>query len=257
MAERPRGVNIKLSPARRLGIETLYHACKIPSIPVARLCNVAAAAASRLHASPRPSWTALFIRAYGLVAREFPELRRVYLPLPYKRLYEHPHSTCGLIVEREWQGEMILLGVKIRNPEEMPLATIQQHIERFRDAPVREVSDFRLGLRVGRMPGFLRRFFYWETLYWSGPKRAKRLGTFMVSSYGSLGAEQLHPRGPHTSLLTFGPISPEGQVVVKIIYDHRVTDGRRIAHCLRRLEEVLQTRIRDELLALRPARQVA
>ena len=73
----------------------------------------------------------------------------------------------------------------------------------------------------------------------------------MVSSYGSLGAEQLHPLTPLTTLLTFGPISPAGEVVVKLIYDHRVLDGRRIASCLAELEHVLQTEVLKELDDLR------
>jgi pyruvate/2-oxoglutarate dehydrogenase complex dihydrolipoamide acyltransferase (E2) component len=84
-------------------------------------------------------------------------------------------------------------------------------------------------------------------LYFSGVKRAKRFGTFMVSSYGSLGAEQLHPLSFHTTLLTFGPIAPEGNVVVKLVYDHRVMDGRTVASCLADLDEVLHTAVLEEL----------
>jgi hypothetical protein len=114
-----------------------------------------------------------------------------------------------------------------------------------------------LALRSGRLPGWLRRFLYWITLSWSGRTRAKRLGTFMVSSYGSLGAEQLHPISPYTTLLTFGPISAAGDVVVKLIYDHRVLDGRLIARCLAHLETIFHTTILDELRALDRSRRAA
>jgi hypothetical protein len=250
-------VNYRLSPARRLGIEFLRQGRKVPSVPVARTCNLAAVAEARERAFPKPSWTALFIKAYSLVQRDYPELRRAYMPLPYARLYEHPHSTCALVVEREWQHETVLLGAKIRAPENVSLEAIQGHIRRFKDSGVRTISDFRMALRVGRMPGLLRRFLYWMTLSWSGATRAKRLGTFMVSSYGSLGAEQLHPITPYTTLLTFGPISPAGDVVVKLIYDHRVMDGRLIARCLGHLEHVFHTAIVNELKAMERTRQVA
>jgi hypothetical protein len=247
----------RLSPARRLGIEFLRQGRKVPSVPVARTCNLAAVAEHREKAFPKSSWTALFIKAYALVQRDYPELRRAYLPLPYARLYEHPHSTCALVVEREWQNETVLLGAKIRGPEDTSLEAIQAHIRRFKDAPVRAISDFRMALRVGRMPGLLRRFLYWMTLSWSGATRAKRLGTFMVSSYGSLGAEQLHPIAPYTTLLTFGPVSPAGAVVVKVIYDHRVMDGRLIARCLAHLEHVFHTAILDELKTMQRSGQAA
>jgi hypothetical protein len=102
-------------------------------------------------------------------------------------------------------------------------------------------------MRLGRLPGFLRRFVFWQTLYLSGAKRATRFGTFMVSSYGSLGAEQIHPLAPFTTLLTFGPISSTGEVVVKVIYDHRVMDGRTVARALCSLDEVLHNEIVAEL----------
>jgi len=238
-------------------MESVHHGRLVPTVPVARSMNLAAVAAAREQAAPRPSWTAVFIRAYGLVARHCPELRQALMTWPYTRLYEHPHSTCALVVEREWQGETVLLAAKIRAPEDMSLATIQRCIRRFKEAPVRDISEFRTALRLGRLPWFLRRFAIWQTLHVSGAKRAKRMGTFMLSSYGGLGAEQLHPIAPFTTLLTFGPISPAGNVVVKLIYDHRVLDGGRIARCLHNLERVLHTDMVQELTCLGRSPQVA
>ena len=63
-----------------------------------------------------------------------------------------------------------------------------------------------------------------------------------------LGAEQIHPISPLTTTLTYGPIDPAtGQVVVKLIYDHRVLDGAYIARRLRDIEEALNGPILDEL----------
>jgi len=82
----------------------------------------------------------------------------------------------------------------------------------------------------------------------SGYKRCKRFGTFGLSSYGNLGAENLHPISPLTTTLTYGPIDPAtGQVVVKLIYDHRVLDGAYIARRLHDIEDALRGPIRDEL----------
>src|SRR5262249_10728531 len=136
-------------------------------------------------------------------------------------------------------------------PELAPLDEIDHHLRRFKEAPLEEISCFRQLLRLGRLPWFLRRFTFWQSLYLSGRTRAKRFGTFLVSSYGSLGAEQLHPLTPLTTLLTFGPINSTGNVVVKIVYDHRVMDGRYVAHCLAELDRVLNTDIVRELRILR------
>jgi hypothetical protein len=253
MSDTQKGKRLKLSPTRRLAIDMLHHARQVPSVPVARALNVAAVAAAPAQAVPSPSWTAIFLRAYGLVAAQVPELRRALIPWPRPHLYEHPHSIAALVVERELEGEPVLLAAKVRSPESSSLSDIQNHLHRFKEAPLREISCFRQLLRLARAPGLFRRFIFWQSLYWSGAKRAKRFGTFMVSSYGSLGAEQLHPLSPLTTLLTFGPINPAGDVIVKVIYDHRVMDGRRVAQALQELDRTLQTTILQELRGLHHA----
>jgi hypothetical protein len=244
-------MHIKLSPARKLVIEMLHHARKVPSIPVARGMNIEPTLHAREDIQDAPSWTAIFMRAYALVALRVPELRRCLMPWWRWHLYEHPFSIGALVVERELDGEPALLAAKIRAPENCTLSAISQRIRYLKETPVWEVSEFRQLLRLGKIPGFVRRFLFWQSLTWSGARRAKRFGTFMVSSYGSLGAEQVHPITPLTTLLTFGPISPDGDVNVKIIYDHRVMDGRRVAHALGLLEQVMQGQIVDELRACR------
>ena len=103
-------------------------------------------------------------------------------------------------------------------------------------------------MRFSQAPTPIRRLLWWGTLNISGYKRCKRFGTFGLSSYGALGAEQIHPISPLTTTLTYGPIDPTtGRVVVKLIYDHRVLDGAYIARRLRDIEEVLNGPILDEL----------
>src|SRR5262249_36283214 len=115
------------------------------------------------------------------------------------------------------------------------------------------VSPYRQLLRLGRLPAFLRRLAFSYALYLSGLQRAKRLGTCVISSLGSLGVEQHHPLSPLTTYFTFGPISPAGAVTAKIIYDHRVMDGRCVARCLQTLDEELRTTLVEEVRFAPPA----
>jgi hypothetical protein len=256
MSETRQGRCLPLSPARKMVLEILHHGRKVPSLPLSKRMRVRELAEAR-QAGAHVSWTAIFMKAYGLVAQRRPELRRAFIPYPWARLYEHPVSCCGLVLEREQDGEPIVVGGKLRAPETRPLTEIDDHLRLLRSAPLHEISDFRQWLRLGRFPGFVRRFLFWRTLYFSGVKRAKRFGTFAISSLGSHGVEQHHPISPLTTYLTFGPISPAGEVEVKIIYDHRVMDGRSVARCLCELEETLNTRIAEELLEIpiSPTRQ--
>ena len=57
-----------------------------------------------------------------------------------------------------------------------------------------------------------------------------------MSVYSALGAESLHPLSPLTTILNYGVFSPAGEVDLRVVYDHRVTDGAVIARALARLE---------------------
>jgi hypothetical protein len=234
-------------------LELLHHARRVPSLPLSRALDVSPLAEARRQAAVPPSWLAIFMRAYGLTARQHPELRRAFIPWPWKRFYEHPESLCAVLIERDYQGEQVVLGAKIRGPENCTLAELDSHLRYFKEAPVLQVSPFRQILRLGRLPGFLRRFTIWHSLYLSGFTRATRFGTFMISSLGNLGVEQHHPLTPLTTYFTFGPISPEGKVTAKVIYDHRVMDGRCVARSLQTLDESLRTTLLAEVRSARRA----
>ena len=175
------------------------------------------------------------------LALESAPLRRSYLEFPSARLYEHPWMNCALAIEREYQGEDgVFVGI-FRAPEHQTLVQLQQALSWYKDETLEKVGFYRQALRFSRVPTPVRRMFWWVTLNMSGYKRCKRFGTFGLSSYGNLGAENLHPISPLTTTLTYGPIDPAtGQVVVKLIYDHRVLDGAYIARRLGDIEERAQ-----------------
>lgn len=251
MSKEARGRVLPLSPARRLVQELMHHARKVPSLPLSRTICIPDLLDARAAMRDPPSWAAIFMKAYGMVARAVPELRRAYIAYPYARLYEHPHTICTVLVEREWKGEPTVLAAKVLAPEDAALADLDGHLRSFREEEVLSISPFRQLLRLGRLPWPLRRFVFWSTLHWSGAKRAKRFGTCMMSSLGGLGVEQEHPLTPLSTYFTYGPISPEGEVTAKIIYDHRVMDGRTVARALVHLEEVLKTALLMEMRQMR------
>jgi hypothetical protein len=225
----------------------LRYAKGIPTIPVARRMNLPDLVDARSRMGQAPSWSAMFIRAYGLVCARFAPLRRSWISWPTPHLYEHPHSECILAVEREVHGEPVVLPGKIIRPEIATLDEIQQQLQHFQKAEVKSIKSFLLSLRFGRLPGFLQRLILWHNLDLSGKRRVKYIGTFGMSNYGMFGAESLHPIGLQTTLMTLGPISSTGEITVKLVYDHRVLDGAFVARCLKHLEEVLQTIILGEL----------
>ena len=88
MAE-PRDRHVPLSLCRRLACDAMHFSQKVPLVVVERRMRLARLVSARQGVEPRPSWFAVFMKAYGLVASRRPELRRSYLTLPWHRLYEH------------------------------------------------------------------------------------------------------------------------------------------------------------------------
>jgi len=255
MPRTPRGASRPVSVGRRVAAEFLRQSRGIPLVTARREFALPGLAAVRAAGNPRVSWVALFAKAYGLAARRHPALRRSWTTFPFSRLYEHPASACVVLVEREVGGEETVLGGKVRAPEEMPLADIDRYVRSFQTAPVRSVSCFRQLLRVGRYPRLLLRFLMWSSLHWSGHKRSKRFGTFLISSLGNFGCETVHPHFPLTGYLSYGPISADGRTTVSLTFDHRVLDGRQAARALVDIESFLNTVLVAELRNTSASRQ--
>src|SRR5262249_43346786 len=84
----PHARTLALTPPRRVIGDLVHFARRVPTVPVQRRMRLAAVAAARSAARPRPGWCAVFTKAYAIVAAARPELRRTYLAFPRPHLYE-------------------------------------------------------------------------------------------------------------------------------------------------------------------------
>jgi pyruvate/2-oxoglutarate dehydrogenase complex dihydrolipoamide acyltransferase (E2) component len=239
-----KGKPIGLSRPRRFVCDLLEAAASVPSIPVQRRISLGPLPPLRAADPARPPWTALFTRAFALVAREIPELRRAYVKIPWGHLYEYPGSVASIAIEKEYRGERGVFIGRIREPERMSVAEVARAIRRLQTSPIEEVKEFSRAMWVSGLPWAARRLAWWIGLNW-GRKRARLFGTFAVSVYSALGAESLHPISP-LNTLNYGVIA-DGAVDVRLTYDHRAMDGSTVARALTRLEEVLLTDIVAEM----------
>lgn len=247
----PKGRNLRLSLPRRFICDLLHFARRVPTVPVQRRMSLAAVVRAREEAAPRPSWAAIFAKAYAFVCAARPELRRSYLSFPTPHLYEHPVGVASIAVERRVGDEEAVLFGHVTGAERHSLAELDRRLRAFKEQPVEKVGAFRHALRLSGWPRPLRRFVWWFGLNVSGRKRAHFLGTFGLSVYAGLGAASLHPLSPLTTTLNYGVIDADGGVDVRLIYDHRVMDGATVARALQDLERVLQCEIVAELRYLR------
>jgi hypothetical protein len=112
-------------------------------------------------------------------------------------------------------------------------------------------TQFDRQLRLSAIPNPFRRAICWWNLNVSGRARARRAGTFVLSTLAGRGAEIECPPAFHTANFTYGPIGVDGRSRLTLAYDHRVFDGALAAEALERIEQLLMTNLRDELESLR------
>lgn len=225
----------------------------IPRVTVQRQMNLRPLLEARCACDPRPSWTVLFLKGYGLLSKEIPDLRRAYIKFPWHQLYEYRESVASIANEREHEGERIVLLSMIKGPERRAIPQLEALIHKARSLPIAGIKEFRRSLALAHAPAPVRWSLMWLGLNLAR-KRARYFGTFQLSVYSGLGAESLNPLTPLTTLLNYGPIDENGSVSVRIHYDHRVMDGANIARALERFERILNGEVADEIRALQQNR---
>jgi hypothetical protein len=242
-----RGRRIRLSRPRRIIADLLHFAMRMPLVPVERRIDISRLRTALEQSTVRPLWSAIFLKGFALVAREMPELRRVYLPLPRPHLYEYPSSIGVIGIERQFEDESGLFPYRlIDDPAQQSLLAITAEIQHAKEAPLADIKQFRRMLAFARLPRFLRRATWLVGLN-IGRQRANYFGTFAVTTVGPNGASTMHPLAPVTSMVGYGLFLESGRIDVRIVFDHRVLDGALMARSLVRLEEILNGRILHEV----------
>jgi hypothetical protein len=222
---RPRANRHRITRSRQLVIDLLYFSQSVPLVAVERPMFLRELATARRDHPDRPSWTALFAKAFSLVAADCAVLRQVYFRLPVPHLYEYEESAVSIACELRTGEDASVIPVRIRNPDKMPLSAFRYKIDEIRGAKLLQRGVYyRTIAAVSSLPLFARRPLWWLAL--NLPRfRFRFVGTFVITSVGALGADLLSPRAPVTSILTYGPLDGEGMMRVRLLFDHRVYDG--------------------------------
>ena len=217
----------------------------VPTFAHDRIFDVSAVAEARKNTRRRVSWPAIFMKAYALNAQRFPRLRQTWMSWPRSHLYDHHEHVGTLVVHRRFENDDWLFWGNVRNPAAKSIVEIQQEIDRFQTAPVETV--FAQQLWLARQGTLRRRLVWWVLFHLSGAKKARRLGTFFITTISGKGAEVQDPPSILTSALTYGPMDQAGKTRVTISYDHRLLDGHHIADILVGLEQTMQRELLAEL----------
>ncbi len=237
-----------LTSDRALPCDILHFARCIPVARAEVTMNLSTVAHFRAIVIPRVSWSAVFLKAYGLVSDRNEWLRDTYMRWPWPHLYCHQRTVARVAIQREHAGRPRLCWGRIFDPGQRDLRDIQRQLDAYTSQPVADV--FRKQLRLSRLPWPLRRAAWWVTLNGSGRTRERQVGTFSMSSLAGQGVNNRDHPTLCTSSLAYGPLDRSGDALVTLIYDHRVMDGMHAAQTLRQLGEALEHELAAELRQL-------
>ena len=244
-----KGRRLSLPPGRRIVADMAQLSIGSPRAILLGRINVREVRDARMRTMPRVAWPALFMKAYAIAAREVPELRRIYVKLPWPHIYELPSSVAALVVEREIAGQAGLLLARFRNPADTPLATLDAGVRTAKCGDIRANRAFVEALRLARLPMPLRRVLLWTGLN-LGRQVPRLFGTFAISVLGGQGATILDTIAVWPGFLSYGPIAPDGAVEIVISVDHRVIDGGPAARAIRLIGDALNGPLLAELSGL-------
>ncbi len=250
MGKHAKGRRLPVPPVRRLLTDLMHFSLKTPTVICQRQMQLAPVVAAREACQVRPSWTAIFAKAFSLVARDRPVLRRVFITFPRVCVYEHPCSSVSFTVERSIDGEDSALLGHYQEPEAKSLDDFTDYIRRCQTQPLEAFGDYRRARRLARVPTYLRRWLWWAFLNALGGPRARMFGTFGVTSTASAGGGMLQILSVLTSTLHYGLFEPDGSLDMRLTFDHRVYDGATAARTLVELERCLLSEVKEELFRM-------
>lgn len=208
--------------------------------------NVAPLVAARGSRLPPAGWTAIWLKTMALVGRRRPELRTLYMPLPWARLYVHPDMVCTVAIERTWQDAAAVFFEQVAAPDRRSLGELDEMLRRLKQQPVESVGSFRRLIRYARLPILLRRLIWSLALGWSGPLRMRYFGSAALNPF-PVGGHVTQSAMPVSCMLYFGLIESNGDAHIQVFYDHRVMDGVEVYRIVRELEATLNRDIVAEL----------
>jgi hypothetical protein len=241
-----RGTIRKISLPRRFVTDLMWASAGVPFVSLRRTLDVSQLAEARTSAAEPPGWAAIFVKAFGLVAKDEPVLRTLYASWPWPHFYELPRTVASVAIARVEDDEDCVLPERVAAPEMLPLTTIDEQIRYAKKAPIRAIPAFRKIMRTSRLPLPLRRLA-WLVAANFGRQHGNWIGNVSVTSVSAIGPGELHAISPGPYILSYDVVGPDRTVDVVIRWDHRVTDAAFIARTLTRLEQALNTEIAAEL----------
>jgi hypothetical protein len=197
----------------------------------------------------------IFAKGFAILAREQPILRQIYLKWPWAHLYEFPQTLAMIVIAPNAAPDGVLL-FPVKAPDLASLADADRATRQAKTQPIEATPFFRKTMTVTRLPNPIRWLAWWIGLNF-GRQRGNYFGTLLVTSVAAFGGGEVEALGPQSFILSYDKLRDDGSIDVMIRWDHRIADAAFIDMELSRLEQILNDRIADEMLALAAAERHA
>ena len=227
------GKYVSVSYFRRLVADLMHFSMKVPSVTVERHLDLARLVAARHSSTPTPTWSAIFTKAYAMIAACPPASRTSYLTFPWGRYYEHSTNIATLNIDRQLANERVVLDAS-RIRKVAPFRELDEIIRYHQDEPVTNIPSYRAAVRLSRVPWPFRRWMWWAASIASVRSAATTLAHSHSARSAHRGLTSLLPL--LTSQLHYGMIDADGRMEMRLSFDHRVLDGSTAAAAFADLE---------------------
>jgi pyruvate/2-oxoglutarate dehydrogenase complex dihydrolipoamide acyltransferase (E2) component len=183
------------------------------------------------------------VKAAGLAYRKYPEANvLVRRSLVRPRVYHPEAVNCLVLFDKRVGGGAAVVSGRIREPDRMDLAGIQDIVDHYRATPYEDNDGLRDMRMLHRLPFWLGRIVY--RLATLGPRRRAEVeGTFTFTRLNAPRVTEGYPQiNTSVSLVGFAivdtPVVRDGRVVVRpvmrlvLAFDHDAMDGTLAARLL-------------------------
>jgi pyruvate/2-oxoglutarate dehydrogenase complex dihydrolipoamide acyltransferase (E2) component len=158
--------------------------------------------------------------------------------------------SAKVTLDKEIEGQRVVLATVIPNLENAKLADIQDHLDRAANADPATAPEFA-GIRALLGLPWRQALSNFRAVARNLDARPAVAGTFAVTSLGHRPVDGFHSVGGTTITLGVGqvadrPVARDGKVVVapvfrlSLAFDHRVIDGAEAADVLAEIKEALE-----------------
>lgn len=203
--------------------------------------------------APKPSYTAVVLKAISLALQEHPRLNRLVLGGGFRHRPIQLHEVDAVVaVERVRGDEDTVFAGVIRRTDRLPLSDIHAELRRLASSQEQDDPRLRFFMRLVRWaPGWLCRWICGLPRCSPGLWRTHRGGSIALTTVGKYGVDAISAKWPWPLTFTFGevkerPLAVNGQVVARpgfflsMGFDRRLCNGAPAARFFKRVIDLLE-----------------